>query len=156
MCEAPPTSMLARLSVLGAELAACAQQHRDAPLAEQEHAVLELVRAALPDLLGAVLQLSLSSLDSRRSRVPAHCPGCGGKARVQGWRARQVSTVCGTVRFERPWCICPACGQGWSPAEAGLHLSRCARLSAWLDHWVTQVCPYQIGRTARRAIARTC
>ena len=87
MCETLPAAMLARLSALGAELATWASQHRDAPLAEQEQAVLERVRGALPELLGAVLQLSVSSLDGRQRRVRQACPGCGAKARAQSWRS---------------------------------------------------------------------
>ena len=50
MSEALPNAMVPRLTQLASDLAVWAQQHRDAPLAEQEQAVLELVRAALPDL----------------------------------------------------------------------------------------------------------
>lgn len=139
MCETLPAPMLARLSALGAELAAVAQRHRDAPLDEQEQAVLEAVRGALPELLGAVLRLSLSSLDPRQGRVRHACPGCGARARVQGWRERRVTTVCGTVRFERPWCVCAGCGRGWSPADAALGLAPHARLSAGLDGWLAQL-----------------
>jgi hypothetical protein len=139
VCETLPAPMLARLSALGAELATVAQRHRDAPLEDQERAVLEAVRGALPELLGAVLRLSLSSLDPRQGRLRHACPACGAKARVQGWRERRVRTICGEVAFERPWCVCPGCGAGWSPADAALGLAPRARLSAGLDAWVARV-----------------
>ena len=71
MSEALPVEMLARVHELAAELLAWVRQHRDAPLLEQEQAVLTALRTAAPGLLETVLQLSTSSLRRRRSPGPA-------------------------------------------------------------------------------------
>lgn len=139
MCEALPVSILARLSALGAELTRWAQQHRDAPLAEQEQAVLDTVRAALPDLLGAVVQLSVSALDPGVQRVRRRCPACDGRTRVQSWRPRQVHSICGPLTVHRPWYHCRRCRQGFSPVDQTLDLAPRARLSAGLTAWVVRL-----------------
>jgi hypothetical protein len=91
--------------------------------------VLEVVREALPDLLGEVLRLSQSALDPSLARLPRSCPSCGERARVQSWRERSVLTVCGRVRFERPWYVCKRCRLGFSPVDRTLELPSRARLS---------------------------
>jgi hypothetical protein len=139
VCEALPASILTRLSALGGELAELAARHRDAPLAEQERAVLAALRAAAPDLLGAVVRLSLSRLDPRLARARERCPDCGVRARARDWRPRRVRTICGEVVFARPWYACAACGRGWSPADAALGLEPGARLSPELGAWVARV-----------------
>ena len=48
-----PPPIVAALETLGRELVTWAQDHRDSTLVDQEQAVLERVRAALPRVLGA-------------------------------------------------------------------------------------------------------
>jgi hypothetical protein len=139
MCQALPAAMLARLSALGAELIAWAAAHHDAPLAEQEQAVLAAVRAALPDLLGVVIQLSQTALDPGVTGVGRCCPRCGRRVRVQEWRPRQVQTVCGTLSLRRPWYRCRPCRQGFSPLDTALRLPARARLSPALTAWVVRL-----------------
>jgi hypothetical protein len=127
------------LEQLGTELATWAQTHRDSSLAEQEQAVLTRVRAALPRLLGAVLHLSTRKLDAGLRRTAERCPQCGKPCRVQSWRQRQVTTVCGRVRWERPWYVCRGCRQGWSPVDHTLGLAPRARLSAGLGEWLARL-----------------
>jgi hypothetical protein len=98
-----PPAIVAALEALGTDLATWAQEHRDRPLAEQEHAVLARVRAALPRLLGAVLTVSARKLDPGLRRTPERCPRCDRRCRVQSWRPRRLTTVCGRVEWERPW-----------------------------------------------------
>jgi hypothetical protein len=131
-----PPAIVAALEALGTELATWVQAHRDSSLAEQEQAVLTCVRAALPRLLGAVLILSVRKLDPGLRRTAEACPGCGGPCRVQSWRRRQVTTVCGRVAWERPWYVCRRCQHGWSPVDHTLRLAPRERLSVGLQEWL--------------------
>jgi uncharacterized protein UPF0236 len=137
--EALPAPILARLLALGEVLVGVARQHRDAPLEALEQAVLERVRAAQGGLLEEVVRQSTTSLAPPQQRVRLDCPACGRRAKARDWRARRVRTVCGPIRFERPWYVCPACRHGWSPADAALGLPPRARLSAGLRDWVMEV-----------------
>lgn len=139
MAEALPDGILARLTALAAELPALAQRHRDAPLAVQEAAVLSAVRAALPDLLTAVVQLATSALDPGMARLRRRCPQCDRRVRVDSWRSRQVRTTCGPITLPRPWYVCRPCGHGFSPVDATLALSPRARLSEPLTAWVVRL-----------------
>ena len=139
MCETLPVDMLARLSALGAALAAWARRHRDATLAEQEVAVLAAVRQALPDLLGAVVQLSTTSLDPGVARVRHRCPACDRRRPVHSWRARRVRTVCGTITVTRPWYYCRPCRRGYSPVDATLALAPGAQVSEEFGTWLVRL-----------------
>jgi hypothetical protein len=134
-----PPAMVAGLEALGAELVSWAQAHRDSTLADQEQAVLARVRAALPGLLGAVLTLSTRKLDPGLRRTPERCPGCGQRCRVQSWRPRHVSTICGRVEWERPWYTCRRCRQGWSPVDRTLGVAPRGRLSGGLRQWLAEL-----------------
>jgi Uncharacterised protein family (UPF0236) len=134
-----PPAIVAVLEQLGTELAAWAQTHRDSSLVEQEQAVLTRVRAALPQLLEAVLPLSTRKLDPGLRRTAERCPRCSTPCRVHSWRSRQVTTVCGQVRWERPWYVCRGCRQGWSPVEHILGLAPRERLSGGLQEWLARL-----------------
>jgi hypothetical protein len=86
-----------------------------------------------------VVRQSTTSLASPQQRVRLDCPACGRRAKARDWRARRVRTVCGPIRFERPWYVCAACRHGWSPADATLGLPPRARLSDGLRAWVMEV-----------------
>ncbi len=139
MNEALPNGIVARLENLGRQLTVFAKQHRDAPLGELERGVLELARQTLPGLLGEVIGLSASGLDPSLARLPEPCPSCGERTAVESWRKREVLTICGPVRFERPWYVCRACGKGFSPIDASLELVSRARLSAELRGWIVEL-----------------
>lgn len=134
-----PPSIVAVLEALGTALVSWAQEHRDRPLAEQEQAVLTHVRAALPALLGAVLPVSTRQLDPGLRRLPQRCPTGEERCRVQSWRPRRVTTVCGRVEWERPWYVCRRCQHGWSPVDQTLAVAPRARLSAGLQDWLAQL-----------------
>src|SRR3954453_16693344 len=138
MTTLPPT-IVAALDALGGELVDWAQDHRDSTLADQEQAVLERVRAALPALLGAVLTLSTRALDPGLRGLPQRCPTCAQRCRVQSWRPRRVTTICGRVTWERPWYVCRGCGPGWSPVDQTLGLAPWARLSAGVQQWLAEL-----------------
>jgi len=114
-----PAAIVAAGQTLVAELSRWAAAHPDSSLAEQEDAVLAAVRRAQPALLLAVLQATLRA----RTREPARCPHCQHRAGVHDWRPRQVLTVCGPLRWERPWARCTACGAHFGAGDATLGLA---------------------------------
>lgn len=156
MChEALPNSILPRLTRLAADLTEWAQQHHDAPLAEQEQAVLGLLRDAAPDLLGGVVAQCTRALSVPVAGLRQMCPHCGKRRGSQDWRRRQVATVCGTVRYERPYYYCRSCRQGWCPADASLGVAGNQRVSAGLADWLVRVGaeePFRGGRELLREL----
>src|SRR5262249_44215661 len=134
-----PPPIVAALETLGSELVSWAQAHRDSTLVDQEQAVLERVRAALPHLLGAVLTLSTRKLEPGLRRLPATCPTCGRRCRRPSWRRRWVTTICGRVTWERPWYHCRGCRHGWSPVDQTLGVAPRARLSGGLQQWLAEL-----------------
>src|SRR5262245_54926318 len=102
----PPRLMaiIARCVALGKALVRWAKTHRDRPLAGQEAAVRALLLAALPDLLTLVVEASVTSQDPDPTRWWSRaCPECGATSRLQDWVQRTVKTLCGAIRFGRPW-----------------------------------------------------
>jgi hypothetical protein len=136
MPEALPADMVAQLDALGRRLMAWTVAHPDASLALHEQAVLSAVRATLPRLLETVLQRSTSALAPPQRRLRYTCPTCARRLRARRWARRQVRTVCGPIRFTRPWYVCPSCQRGWSPADAALGLAPRARLSVGVERWL--------------------
>src|SRR5438445_321937 len=90
--------IVACLLGLAKRIEAWAEAHPDAPLAEQEWAVLGLVRAALPALLEAVLLACTPGLSEPGLSARQPCPGCGKGRRPLGRRGRTVLTVWGGGR----------------------------------------------------------
>jgi hypothetical protein len=115
--------------------------------------VLDCVRAAQGGLLEEVVQRSTTSLAPPQQRVRLACPGCGQRGKARDWRPRTVRTVCGTIRFERPWYHCAGCGQGWSPADATLGLAPRARLSVGLQRWASELGLETVFRQGSRLLA---
>ena len=134
-----PPAIVAALEALGSELVTWAQAHRDSTLVDQEQAVLERVRAALPHLLGAVLTLSTRKLEPGLRRLPEACSTCGRRCRRPSWRRRWVTTICGRVTWERPWYVCRGCRHGWSPVDQTLGVAPRARLSGGLQQWLAEL-----------------
>lgn len=139
MCQALPVAMLTDLTALAQAVLTWADQHRDASLADQEQAVLGAVRTALPGLLTTVLQRSTRDLDGRHRLGHRACPTCQQPCHLQSWRGRQVHTVCGTVRVQRPWFVCRRCRRGFRPVDGVLGLVRGAHLSAGLHQQVVEL-----------------
>jgi hypothetical protein len=128
--------MVRVLEELTHTLLALTQREVDAPLAILEQEVLAAVQAVLPALLGAVVRLSQRSLWSSDPSRQWPCPTCGARCGVQSWRKRTLTTVCGRLTFERPWCHCRPCGRGFSPTDQTLGLAARGRLSAGLRAWL--------------------
>lgn len=97
-----PDGIVAQMAALGHGLLAVIRAHRDAPLATLEQETLGTLRAAMPAVLGAVLQASTSSLQPGGAGRTAACPRCGERRPVAAWRRRTCTTVCGTLTIERP------------------------------------------------------
>jgi predicted RNA-binding Zn-ribbon protein involved in translation (DUF1610 family) len=114
-------------------------EHRDGSLEELEQAVLEAVRAALPELLSEVVEAASSSIRLGQGGVMAICPECGERTGVQSWRQRTVLTVCGKVQFERPWYVCSQCSHNWSPTDCTLQLDSRIRLSPGILEWLIRL-----------------
>jgi hypothetical protein len=49
---------------------------------------------------------------------------CGGEARCEGYRAKQVQTVVGWITVRRAYYACPGCGHGHCPLDGVLGLER--------------------------------
>jgi hypothetical protein len=139
MKETLPERMIAVLEALGKQLAAMTQEQRGASLAQLEVQVLGAVQAALPDLLGEVVRGSVPELQSPACHRKQRCPRCGRGVRVQSWRPRTVRTMCGAVRYERPWYSCRSCHQGFAAADERLGLPPATRLSAGLHTWLVEL-----------------
>jgi hypothetical protein len=136
LSEALPAPIVAQLEALGQALAEVARAHRDGTLASLEAATLTAIRAAMPGLLGAVLTEGTTSLQPGGVGRTQACPACGQRCRVQSWRERAVTTVCGAVTLERPWYHCPACRRGFSPTDRTWGLAPRERISAGLAGWL--------------------
>jgi hypothetical protein len=140
MKETLPEKMIAVLEELGKQLAAMTEEQRGASLAILEEKVLGAVRAVLPDLLGEVLRESIRELQPPACHWRQSCPRCGGHSvGVHSWRLRTVRTVCGAVRYERPWYSCRSCRHGFAPADVRLGVQRSARVSTGLETWLVDL-----------------
>lgn len=139
MAEAFPQAIITRLTRLGSDLAAWSRTHQDVSLADQEQAVLALVRAALPDLLVGVQQGCTRALRLPVAGLRQPCPRCGQRQGSHQWRVRQVLTVCGSLTFERPYYYCRRCHHGWAPADSSLGLPPSQRVSAGLQAWLVRL-----------------
>jgi hypothetical protein len=80
-------------------------------------AVETATRAAMHHVGATVLQHLLNAEVGRPCSAP--CP-CGHPARFHQMRSKQLTTVVGPIRIERPYYLCPHCHQGQSPRDAEL------------------------------------
>jgi hypothetical protein len=131
-----PNAIVAPVDACVRDLVAFAAQHRDVDLATIESAVLAALRALAPHLVPGMITLTQRSLDPGMARDRPRCPACGALGRLRGWRARQMQTTCGPVRWERPWAQCPTCRASWSPTDQTLGIVAQQRLSAALRDWL--------------------
>ena len=139
MSEVCSETLESRLRELRRVLEEWGREHRDVSLAEAERGVLQAMWAALPDLLGAVLRQCTSALASPVSGLQQRCPGCGKRRKSQQWRKREVLTVCGPLRYVRPYYYCRRCKRGWAPADATLGVGSRERMSKELETWLAEL-----------------
>jgi hypothetical protein len=107
------------------------------------------LRALAPQLVGGLITVTQRSLDPSMHRGRPRCPACGTLGRLRGWRARQMKTTCGPVRWERPWAQCPGCRASWSPADQTLEVQAQQRISASLQEWLVTLgtlLPFDVAR----------
>lgn len=137
---ATPSGIVALLEQAGEQLERWVRDHRRATLAEHEQGVLRIFRQVMGAVLGAVLSRALELDQPSTPRLRASCPGCGQRRKPHGRpRARQVLSVCGPARIQRPYYYCEPCRGGWAPADATLELAPYQALSAGSQHWLTLV-----------------
>lgn len=137
--EPVPSAIVTRLLAAAKELEQWAVEHRHASLAEHERGVLRIFRGVMGPVLGAVVERALQLDQPAAQRQRAACPECGTRRRPHQWRTRQPVSVCGSTPFQRPYYWCPACEQGWAPADDVLGLETHQMLSAELQAWVAEV-----------------
>jgi hypothetical protein len=97
------------------------------------------VQAALPGLLGAVVQRATPDLDPAIAAVRRRCPHCDHLVPLQEERGRTIRTTCGLVTFTRPWYHCARCQRGFSPVDAALAVPPYARISPALEGWLVRL-----------------
>ena len=146
-----PPAIVAATDALAWALTDWAHTHPDRSLTTLETSVLTAVRATLPALLHAVLQQTLRVLATR----PVRCPHCQHRATVHDWRVRQVLTTCGSLRWERPWATCPACGQHCGAGDATLGVVPYQQQSAGVLELVTALGSATAFRDAPQLLALT-
>lgn len=115
---------------------AWARDHRRATLAEHERGVLELFRGLMGAALGAAVAEASGAAHPAAGRLREPCPGCGLKRAPRRARKRELLTICGAVRLERPYYYCKPCRRGWAPADATLGLAPYQAASAGCREWL--------------------
>jgi hypothetical protein len=134
-----PDEIVALAEALAQELSAWSRAHRGATLAEHEQGVLQIGRRCLGVALGAVVRHAQGLDHPTTRRLREACPGCGQRRQPHDpARQRQVLTVCGPVRLERPYYYCAACRRGWIPVDERLGLGRRAALSLGASAWAAK------------------
>ena len=139
MSPSLPEAIVAQLTALGTALVQQAQQQRGEPLTTLETSVRRALQAALPGLLGAVVQLATPDLDPAIATVHRRCPRCDRLLAPQEQRDRTVRTTCGALTYTRPWYHCVGCHHGFSPADGALGVPPRTRISAGLDAWLIRL-----------------
>jgi ribosomal protein L34E len=97
-----------------AALSAWHAAHPDASFAALEAAVEEQVSRVRTRLLGE--RVTAAAEQERPATARPVCPDCGTPLQRRGRRARTLTARGGgTLRLERPYYTCPACGSGLFP-----------------------------------------
>jgi hypothetical protein len=134
-----PEEIVALGEVLAQEVSLWTTNHLGATLAEHEQGVLQLMRRLMGTVLRAVVRHAQGLDHPATGRLREACPGCGRRRKPHDpARGRQVLTVCGPLRLERPYYYCPPCRQGWTPTDERLELGRRAALSLGATTWAAQ------------------
>jgi hypothetical protein len=134
-----PAGIVALGQEVAAGLWAWAREHRGATLAEHEQGVLALFRRLMGPALGATVSEALGTGHPAAGRLREPCPSCGRRAKPHARRKRELLSICGAVRLERPYYYCSACKRGWCPADAVLGLEPYAAASSGCAAWLARV-----------------
>jgi len=88
---------------------------------------LERAEGAVRDGMRAIgarlLEASVAARGTGKAGPRHPCP-CGGQARCEGYRAKEVQTVVGWITIRRAYYACTNCGHGQCPLDAALRLRR--------------------------------
>jgi Uncharacterised protein family (UPF0236) len=146
-----PEAIVAATTAFALEVSTWTVAHPDCSLAELEVAVLEAGRRALPAVLHGALLATQRALAKRTPR----CPRCRHAARVWDWRKRQVLTVCGRLRWRRPWAQCGACGHSFGAGDETLGIAAGDRRSAGVTALVVELGGMTAFREAAQLLTAT-
>lgn len=115
---------------------AWAREHRRAELKEHERGVLELFRRLMGPALGATVAEATGLAHPAAARLRAPCPACGLRRAPRRPRKRELLTICGALRLDRPYYYCKPCKRGWAPADATLGIAPYEATSAGCREWL--------------------
>ena len=118
------TTITERMTTLARTLSSWMQEQPHT-LAELEHHVLRLLKE-----LGASLVASLATVAAPAEPPASIACACGHVARYQRERTAQVTTLFGSLRIERSYYLCAACGVGQHPLDAQLQFCAGSRSQA--------------------------
>lgn len=76
-------------------------------------------RVAL-QVAGRLIQSHLNGDVSDGGEPVQACPDCGGQTRYAGRREKRLESVLGSLRLQRAYYHCPACGSGFYPRDRAL------------------------------------
>jgi hypothetical protein len=82
-----------------------------------------MVRDGMLAVGARLLAAGLAARGSGKTGARRRC-SCGADARCEGYRAKGVQTMVGWITIRRAYYVCPVCGHGSCPLDAGLGLSR--------------------------------
>ncbi len=126
--EALVTTMSEQITRITRTLGSWVQHEpHDLDLQQIEQQVLRLVKELGATLVGGLCTL-LAPTQPSRTRA---CP-CGQTAHYQRQRPAMVTTILGPITIQRPYYLCPSCGQGQHPLDSQLQFCAGSR-SAGLD-----------------------
>jgi hypothetical protein len=110
------------LEALGAELAGLWEAATG-----PEAGTLETVEGTVRDRVLAIGARLLEAAVAARGTGkvgPHRACACGGEARFEGYRRKEVQTLVGWITVRRAYYVCRACGAGYCPLDAPLGLAR--------------------------------
>ncbi|MDQ2997695.1 MAG: hypothetical protein M3R61_11640, partial [Chloroflexota bacterium] len=118
------TTMRERMTTLTRTLSTWmqAQEHS---LAAIEHHVVRLLKA-----LGASLLAGRATLAAPAAPPASSAGACGHQATYHRERTAQVATLLGSLRIQRSYYLCAACGVGQHPLDAQLQICAASRAQA--------------------------
>ena len=102
--------MLEEVEAIVEKLVAERGSEEDITLSEIEEAVLKAGQK-----IEAKLTAHLVRANEQNIKQPDECPGCGGKLRNKGKRAKEVVTKTGEVTINRSYYYCELCEKGIFP-----------------------------------------
>ena len=75
----------------------------------------EEIRSLRHKLTGIWLKIMVNEQAQEQMMGEQKCAKCGGKMERKGNKMRQISTLVGEIEYEREYCYCQACREGFFP-----------------------------------------